>query len=153
MKNFARITSIIYLFSLLTFLPARASDLSNGLVVKLSAGTTVEQFLYENNLKSDQIEVGQEGYLLLKTYKLPSDSQNNLTRRVNSANYGLAGAEQATENYQASMGAVIPNDPYYPQWNLEKVAVNRVWDDTTGTLITGTFNVDLRIVGIADQSS
>ncbi|MBU0647724.1 S8 family serine peptidase [Patescibacteria group bacterium] len=134
MKNFAKVLGIIYSLSLFNFLPAVAQDLSNGLIVKLSAGTTVEQFLEENNYSPDKIRVGQDGYILLKTNELPAPDQNDINRRSNLNNYGLSGVENAEINNSYELHAT-PNDSYYlsEQWNLHNINIESVWDDTTGS--------------------
>lgn len=112
----------------------KVSDISRGIIVKLSDSISLENFLINNHLESSQVEVGKDGYILIKNLPTGTNNKQMTDNQIDLNNLNLLGADQIEPNGVLDLQATTPNDTYYlsSQWNLRNVAVPTVWDEVQG---------------------
>jgi subtilisin family serine protease len=113
----------------------KISDISRGIIVKLSDSISLDDFLLNNNLKSEQVEVGKNGFVLINNFQNDSTDKLRTNDQIDLNSLNLLGADQIEPNGILDLLSTVPNDTYYlsNQWYLRNIAVPTVWDEVQGS--------------------
>ncbi len=126
MSQFFKIFLALYVLAIL--IPVNVVAFENVVgdkVVKLDEGVSLGEFMRENNITDQQIEIGQNDYVLLKGVEANVLESADL--------YGVKDVQNDDLAYvQAN---VVPNDWFYnpEQWNMPKIGIESVWNQYKGS--------------------
>lgn len=126
MRDLIKLVAGMFCAGLLTFIPVSAQEDSGAeyKIINLSEGITAEEFIENNGLSADQVQIGRTGTLRIKTSQ--PDGMNR--KRT------WSGAENVSDDFGPELCDTYPNDSLYStQWNMNKIGMEQVWDEYQGS--------------------